>query len=389
MKNIAFILGLGLLLGFTSCEEKELATLNTESQTGNIAFNLLEESIENGNCYELLQVDDAKTVVVLEYDSPDFGVSLEKKYYAEVSFYSSFPEDKTETLKTMSRTQSFELNTMEFNKAINALHEPDIHGALVSEHNIYVRMRCIVSNATSYPTNDDLLVKPAISNGVKMIVKPYPLSVPPATFFIIGLASWDNSTEAIGSGIIPLSVLPEYEYNTLDGTGEFVYTGYFEAKQGFKLISTPGDWDDQWGMDATGNFVYQDGGSQNIEVSSSGYYQITLNTQTNKLSIEPTTAEPCTYNFIDFVGDFNGWGGAPIVNLEEVNNTAKSSWYTDVTIEEDGGAKFRANGEWGTDWGGDSFPYATAPSGGNIPVEKGSYRVVFNVHDKCYMFFKK
>ena len=85
----------------------------------------------------------------------------------------------------MSRTQSFELNTMEFNKAINALHEPDIHGALVSEHNIYVRMRCIVSNATSYPTNDDLLVKPAISNGVKMIVKPYPLSVPPATFFII------------------------------------------------------------------------------------------------------------------------------------------------------------------------------------------------------------
>ena len=389
MKNIAFILGLAALVGLSSCEEKEMTTINAESQNGTLKFNLSTENI-SGDIYELLEENDNKTVETLEYDSPDYGISIVKKYYAEVSYYEDFPADKSILLKNSSSSQSYELNTKEFNKAINVLYEKGVHPDLTQTQKIYVRMTCVVSNATSSPVNGSLIVKPATTNPVELLVKPYILRINPQTYYIVGVAGWDNSVNAIGSELIPLSVKAGYEYDPLEGTGEFVYTGYFTSDMGFKVVATPGSWDVQWGADATGNLVFNDGGSSNISVDSDGYYQVSLNTETNQLTILPIEleTEPETYDFIDMTGDFNGWA-SPGAIFTETKNTGKFTWYTDVTLDTDGGVKFRANGDWGVNWGGDSFPFATEPSGGNIPAEKGSYRVVFNQLDGCYMFFKK
>jgi hypothetical protein len=56
----------------------------------------------------------------------------------------------------------------------------------------------------------------------------------------------------------------------------------------------------------------------------------------------------------------------------------------------EGEVKFRANGGWDVNWGGQSFPYGQGVSGGdNIVVTEGTYFIKFNSITGHYVFYKK
>jgi hypothetical protein len=252
---------------------------------------------------------------------------------------------------------------------------------------VFIRLKASVSS----------LLPPVFSNSVKIKVLPYFIKLTdalPATYYLVGECigdgKWANSPENMGISIIPLSLIPNQEYNKVDGTGIFAYTGYFPAGKGFKLVGVPGSWDEEWGM-KDGNFVHNTPGSDNITVAPDGWYTVTLNTTNNELEIKPAEGDSPEFPTMQLVGTFDGWGGDP-VNMTKSGGEHSHVWYTDVTFDVDAGAgegcKFRTDDTWGNNWGGDNFPYSVAASGGsNILYTAGTYRVVFDDLNKCYFFF--
>lgn len=102
---------------------------------------------------------------------------------------------------------------------------------------------------------------------------------------------------------------------------------------------------------------------------------------------------PTTYEHISLIGAFNGWGDD--FELEEV---APHNWYAEFTQAESGELKFRANHDWGINWGygGDSEWDVTvkmnnigANGAGNILVPAGKYDVYLNDITNSIIFVKK
>ena len=82
----------------------------------------------------------------------------------------------------------------------------------------------------------------------------------------------------------------------------------------------------------------------------------------------------------------------PLCNSQEIQIVFSrpfsdpSIWKLRIILT-DGEAKFRADNDWATNWGGGDFPSGTGTlNGPNIPVTKGLYRVDFNPTTGVYSF---
>jgi len=188
--------------------------------------------------------------------------------------------------------------------------------------------------------------------------------------------NWNNSIDGVGVSIYPLNVI-EGDYYTVEGTGTFTFTGYFWASRGFKLIRDIGSWDEQWGI-RDGVYVHNDGGSSDIKVPVDGYYTITLDSENNTLSIEPSDALPIDYSEkgIGLIGEFTGWGTDIILSPSEDSNN--HIWYTTYTFTNETMGKFREVNNWDINWGASFFPIGIGKQNGdNIPIAAGTYTISF------------
>jgi hypothetical protein len=102
-------------------------------------------------------------------------------------------------------------------------------------------------------------------------------------------------------------------------------------------------------------------------------------------------SQPC--GRVSLIGEFNGWAGdqfmtrnpeSPELFTTIINLNAASDPDGNGIVE----LKFRANADWGTNWGSTEFPTGTATlNGPNIPVTPiGSYKVTFNCSTGAYTF---
>jgi len=144
-----------------------------------------------------------------------------------------------------------------------------------------------------------------------------------------------------------------------------------------------GDWTKTFGGingdgSATGTLI--PGGDGAFQSPAAGYYTLTINMNDNSYSWE-AVAEPTEYTSVSLIGDFNGWDGDTDLTQLEL---APHNWYARVTIESDGGLKFRADHDWATSWGttdketpiGDT--YYLEPGDQNINVPAGTYDFYLN-----------
>lgn len=259
-------------------------------------------------------------------------------------------------------------------------------GTVPASQDVYIRVYASVSG-----------LNPIASNAVKLNVIPYYVELKDAAIEMwylvggcIGDGSWSNSSaEDVGTSLVAMSIKTDAEYSKKTGQGVLVHTGYFPAGQGFKLIKTPGSWDDQWGK-TDGAFVKNDGGSDNISVSESGYYTLTLDTQNDVVTLEKAVITPTVYDVMYVSGDFNSW--ATDVTMNAVNTTADMSGHNHIwsyVIDASAEAttmKFLQSG-WSPNWGSDTFPQGVGVSNGaNIPVSQGKWVVTFNDIDGSYYF---
>src|ERR1035437_3602593 len=329
--NILFVVLLSII-GFTSCQDQIGTTISSKALDGSLTFKLNQTQYANST-YVLENANADANMDSLTCVQPAYGFTAAVTYTTQVCFNNIFEAGTFQSLPTTINGEKVNVNTKEMDKAIIALYGGSLPTPVVEE-NVYVRLKAVISDATSNPLDTIQTVKPLYSNSIMLKIIPYVLplfpytEVAPRLWYIVGLDGvWNNSVSGVGTSLIPLSVEEGKKYN-LTGDGEFIYTGYFKASAGFKILRNIGDWaNDIWGM--TGSSYVHNGGG-NITVPSDGYYKITMNSIDKTLKIDPVTISPATFNSIGIIGAFNSWGAD--VNLTANTSASKHFWSGTFTL---------------------------------------------------------
>ena len=89
------------------------------------------------------------------------------------------------------------------------------------------------------------------------------------------------------------------------------------------------------------------------------------------------------FDNISIIGQFTNWSAdVPMLTDDGITYTLAAQNFGVA-----GGAKFRKDNDWGTNWGSDTFPTGTAlPGGQDIPVSVGTYDIIFNIDTGEYVF---
>ena len=395
MKKLNILAGLFLGIGlslFTACEDDNDSNPIVQQPD---TFELNTPAL-SGNVYDL----EKSSYIQLTYKQPDYGYTAAVTYYAQVSMTDKWNDATEESEATYvelngnSSTCEFGVETSQIDRAIMQLGGYDEETVPKEAVKIYIRLRATLTSGYQ-----------CYSNSIALSVFPYYMPVvnaEPEIWYLvgdcIGDGTWGNDGPGnIGVSLIPMSIVDGYEYNATTGQGEIIFTGYFLAGKGFKLIKTPGSWDNQWGNSSAAGIdspVKNDGGSSNLQVATSGYYSIKLNTATDVLTIEAVEA-PDVYHIM-MQGDFNGWTDVAMSPVNAVEGMNNHVWKYELDATSgDTTAKFKVGpGEggsadgWGVNWGGTSFPYGIGSNGGaNISIPAGRYNVIFNDINGFYYFY--
>ncbi len=130
--------------------------------------------------------------------------------------------------------------------------------------------------------------------------------------------------------------------------------------------------------DSDGDGIAEEFGN-NIEFTEQGaFYKVTFNDKTLEYSFEFIR-----FPSIGIIGSATpgGWDADT-----DMTDNGDGTFSLAITLV-DGEAKFRANDEWTTNWGGADFPMGVATQDGpNIPVVGGDYIVTFNPATGEYNF---
>ncbi|MBS1748134.1 MAG: SusE domain-containing protein [Bacteroidetes bacterium] len=159
------------------------------------------------------------------------------------------------------------------------------------------------------------------------------------------------------------------------------YEGYVNVPAGgtyeFKITSEP-DWN---------GTNYGDGGSGTLSTSGSnlvfpggGYYKINIDLDALTYSITPAS----TWGVIgSFAG--SGWG----TDADMTFNSGDNSWSTTITLADGDEFKFRANHDWGLNYGDTNADGSLEPGGDNLKGwPAGTYNVTLYLNNAGFYTYK-
>ena len=248
----------------------------------------------------------------------------------------------------------------------------------------------------------DIRLKTTVSPGIDPVYS----NIEPVTFtafiavktpvYIIGnaLIGWDNSPSSIGNN---LQVFFSDDSNA--GNSKYTYTGYFNAgsDNGFKIITIAGDWGTAYAYQ-NGSISPNNVGDNFAAPATSGIYTLNVDLEALTYTLNPYAKTIVSYDKIGLIGDgAKGWGDTDDIVMTKF---AEHVWVINSVALKAGSVKFRivkadGNGDWGTNWGGESatpsLPFGIGKSGGeNFPIEKpGTYFVAFNDLTGHYIIIDK
>ena len=175
------------------------------------------------------------------------------------------------------------------------------------------------------------------------------------------------------------------------GKMTYSYTTKFEGDGNLKLWlgSDFGSWDACYGAavdgsDAASGALVGTGAGAAVCPEKGAFYTFTADFSTmTYVWTKLENQAPASYEKIGLIGDFNGWGGD-----FEMEQVTPHNWYAaGLTVEVEGGIKFRANAGWDVNWGvGADLShdlsvdnYGVGANGkGNLKIAAGVYNVFFN-----------
>jgi len=172
-------------------------------------------------------------------------------------------------------------------------------------------------------------------------------------------------------------------YNNWGATPDFmleydqysdVFRGIVTLIDGEMKFRMNNDWGTNWGDDGKDGVL--DAGGQNIVVTA-GIYIATVNMKDFSYTLLPIT------NVWGLVGGaYNNWGATPDAQFKrDWSKPFNDIWIlNDVTLI-DGEYKFRANNDWGTNYGDNGSDGILEDGGANIVATAGTYSFVLDFSD--------
>ncbi|WP_111682280.1 SusE domain-containing protein [Winogradskyella tangerina] len=194
----------------------------------------------------------------------------------------------------------------------------------------------------------------------------------------VDLANLTYEIEAYSWGVVG-SAFNDWGGAGPDGKFYYDYTTN-TFKKGIRLMDGEmkvrfnNDWGLNYGDTGADGTIDQDG--DNIAVSA-GHYLLTLDLVNGTISIDDTAS------VFGVVGSgFNDWGGAgPDFSLTEIQ---EGVYYGDIVTLLDGEIKFRANNDWGLNYGDSGADGIIDQDGDNIPSTAGPARVWLDLNTGEY-----
>jgi hypothetical protein len=166
---------------------------------------------------------------------------------------------------------------------------------------------------------------------------------------------------------------------TVDASDDVNGNGTVEGK-----FRANADWGTNWGATDFPTGIGLPGGPD-IPIPF-GSYLVTFNCATGAYNFQATCGD------IGLIGEFTTWTSdlfmtrdmaAPDNFTAILTVNAADDMNGNGTVE----GKFRANADWGTNWGATDFPTGIGlPGGPDIPIPFGSYLVTFNCATGAYNF---
>lgn len=240
---------------------------------------------------------------------------------------------------------------------------------------------------------------PIFSNVVNLKAIPYYIELKaadPEIWYLvggcIGDGKWTNSADAIGVSLIPMNIIPGYDYDKKTGTGEIQYIGHFPDNAEFKIVRTPGDWDHYvfCGDGTDMGTSLRNGGDDpgNIKIETGGYYKITINTGGSmSCVIEKYEESVAVYPQLCIAGTFNDWSDTdmtPVFTADSENHM----WSYEV--EAGWKLKVKKPADWGTNWGYKEGYAGSVDGDGNLVLpDEGKWLFLFNDIDGSYSLIAK
>lgn len=302
-------------------------------------------------------VDAAKLYETFTWDATQYsGVHLSTDYSLQIDVNDSFKNPKQLLLTS---AVSADVTVDQFNSAVLSLGA----GGDNVQATVYLRLR---STINAYPK--DTLYSNAISRTVTTYVSSQCGTY--CTIGIIGDATpggWNTDTD------MHLADPTRADKHTWAVT---LYLSQLNVK-----FRASDDWTNNWGAAAFPSGTGVQNGN-NIPVSAAGYYSVTFNDQTGAYSF--TALAGTTYTQVSLIGDATagGWNTDTDMTL-----SSPHIWTATVSLTA-GGVKFRANHDWGTNWGSKGFPSGIGVNNGdNITLATGNtFYVWFNDVSGEYFF---
>lgn len=139
------------------------------------------------------------------------------------------------------------------------------------------------------------------------------------------------------------------------------YVGYYWLDGEYKFKPNEDNWDGDWEY-VDGNKI-TDAGGPNMPGVAAGFYMIKVDLGEMTFDTTPFT--------VSIIGSANGaWD-----TDTDLTYNAEEGCFEVTTTLNDGEFKFRANHDWGTNWGGE--PDSLSQDGPNIGVAAGTYLIKF------------
>ncbi len=356
-----YIFGMMLaILSFTSCEDMQ------DGSVANQADNLVLSELDITEI-ELDQNNPGNPVATFNWTEADYGIQTVENYLIEFSDTESF--ENTAVVANLSGTTNITFTTTEINTAAGNIGLPPFEW-----NTMYARV-------TSSLGEQNTLPEP--SNIINFEVYPY-FNYPFEEYYLVGNATsagWSNNNNNP-----PL-------FRDASNEDLFRYTGFFSknaanADEGrFKILSSTGQWQPQWGTpfaepsdpiqesgEIAGNPATQESDPGRFGVETEGYYTFTINFRTNEYSLESFDAS----NAVDYTSI--SLQGSGVSSNTQMNQLSFDShiWYLNGVNLGSGGIQFMTN--TGSTWGSDNSFSGVATEGGS-PINiilPDDYDVWFN-----------
>jgi len=353
MKKTFLFLSLLSAILISSCDERELTTLNSDVTPPVL-------KAPSNTSLVLKEADASKVATMLTWEESDYGYDAPVEYTVLVDAAGNEFADAIELVKSTNDTVNISVEKLNSTLLL-------MGGLDGVAKQIEVKVVAVIKNTT---------IETLTSNTVTLSVTPYEVVIIYPHLNLPGSYTTYDGTSWSGSGT-PYSRIYSLKFdNKYEGYVYMVNGGSPANAVEFKFTKV--NWGDgEYSYSGTPGTLVSGGGG-NIPLASGGYYKV--NADLNAL-----TYSVMKINTFAIIGGATGdasWS----TEIPMVYDQASNKWTLTANLVA-GEFKFRANSGWDLNYGDDGGDFKLEPGGSNIAIgASGNYTLTLDLVGPVYRY---